>query len=67
VAQSIMLVTRPALLLTAKSKIEEENAQLQGQSAEGTTLEVFCRPCVHAARQALTIIEYVNRQGLLSE
>lgn len=62
-----MLVLRPALLLMAKSKIQEGNAQMQGQSAEGTTLEVFYRPCVHAARQALSIVEYVNRQEVLGE
>lgn len=62
-----MLVTRPILLHAARSHFKKDQLKENVVEGDSALLERFSSVCVEAAKNTLTIVETVQKQGILGE
>lgn len=65
--QAIMLATRPVLLHTARSHLKKDQSRQDVNEGDPALLEKLSTVCVEAARNTLTIVETVQKQGILGK
>lgn len=62
-----MLVTRPILLHAARSNFKRDPPRQDVIEGDSALLERFSNVCIEAARNTLTIVETVQKQGILGK